>query len=312
MLETYSFHVEQLQYVKGAMDQVAAFRPFGKTPTQVATLLTASATAKDEFLAKLTTRQTSRGLVSGAFTAAHDAAVMAYAILKSVFKADPASLRAIRSLPKGDQTPKQTVDRMEAISKLWAELPNPPGQAKAFVAGTLTKAQFDALLTDLKTKLATCVDCDQQFQLKEGTLHEVDAANETFINGALVQGRAQFAPGTAARNVIEAIPSQPSQQPPAQAQMGLAESPAVGVVHLTFDAAGATSFQVWHKGPGDAVFALADTVLRAVSGAGETGDYLKSGLAGGQHEYKVVGVNSRGEGPASDAVSVGVPQAEAA
>ena len=312
MLETYSFHVEQLQYVKGAMDQVPAFRPYGKTPAQVATMLTASATGKDEFLATLTSLQTSRGLVSGAFTAAHDAAVMAYAIIKSVFKADGGSSRAIRSLPKGDQTPKQTVDRMEAISKLWAELPNPPGQAKAFVAGTLTKADFDELLTDLKTKLAACVDCDQQFQLKEGTLHEVDAANETFINGALVQGRAQFAPGTAARNVIDAIPTQPSQQPPAPAQIGVVESPAAGNVHLTFDAAGATSFQVWHKGPGDAVFALADTVLRAISGAGKAADYLKSGLAGGQHEYKVVGVNSRGEGLASGAVSVGVAQAEAA
>jgi hypothetical protein len=305
MLEVFGFHVEQLQFVKGALDQVPAFRPFGKGPAHVAALLTASAAAKDEFLAKFTTRQTSRGQSAAAAKAGHDAAVMTYAIMKSVFKKDAASSRAIRSLPKGDQTAKQTLNRMEAISKLWAELPNPPGSDAAFIAGTLTKTAFDALLADLKANLGTCVDCEQQFQLKEGALHEVDAANEEFINGALVQGRAQFNPGTAARNVIDAIPTSPAQQPPSQAQISLAESTGAGAVLLRFDAAGATSFQVWHKGPDDAQFTEVTEVLRL--GAGEPGQYAASGLAGGNHQYQIVGANSRGEGAASDIASVSVP-----
>jgi hypothetical protein len=75
-------------------------------------------------------------------------------------------------------------------------------------------------------------------------------------------------------------------------------------VRLEFAAERATSFQVWHKGPGEAQFTKADEVLDGV--------YVKTGLPEGEHDYQVVGVNSRGEGEASAPVSLGVGEAVAA
>ena len=53
-----------------------------------------------------------------------------------------------------------------------------------------------------------------------------------------------------------AVPTDPSTQKPAQAEITVAESPAEGVVELEFDATHATSFQVWLKAPGEAQFVL--------------------------------------------------------
>ena len=85
----------------------------------------------------------------------------------------------------------------------------------------------------------------------------------------------------------------------------LAESPAAGQARLQFSAAHATSFQVWHKGASDAAFTLAATVLLP-------GDYATAGLPAGAHHYQVVGVNSRGEGVASEPAAINVPVAAAA
>ena len=133
----------------------------------------------------------------------------------------------------------------------------------------------------------------------------VNARVEDFITAALVQGRAQFAPGTPERALIEAVPTEPSTQRPGQAQFSVSESQAEGAVRLEFDADRATSFQVWHKGPGEAQFAQVGDSIRP-------GNYTAFGLAAGQHDYKIVGVNSRGEGAASEPVSMSVAQAAAA
>ena len=70
-------------------------------------------------------------------------------------------------------------------------------------------------------------------------------------------------------------------------------------MQLKFDATHATSFQVWLKAPGEAQFVLVGDSIRP-------GSFSASGLAAGNHEYQIVGVNSRGEGPASATASVSV------
>jgi hypothetical protein len=168
----------------------------------------------------------------------------------------------------------------------------------------LTKAAFDALLSDLNAKQADYAACSLEFSKKNADLRELDMQNSAFISGALAQGRAQYAPDAAGRNVIEAIPSVPAAQPPDQAIISVAESQGADAVRLEFAAERATSFQVWHKGPGEAQFTKADEVLDGV--------YVKTGLPEGEHDYQVVGVNSRGEGEASAPVSLGVGEAVAA
>jgi len=73
---------------------------------------------------------------------------------------------------------------------------------------------------------------------------------------------------------------------------------------LWYGAEGATSFQVWHKGPGEPVFALVDTTV--------SGEYAVFGLAGGMHAYKAVGLNAAGAGPASEPFTVEVAAVAAA
>ena len=95
------------------------------------------------------------------------------------------------------------------------------------------------------------------------------------------------------------MPTDPSTQKPAQAEITVAESPAEGVVELEFDATHATSFQVWLKAPGEAQFVLVGDSIRP-------GSFSAIGLTAGNYEYQIVGVNSRGEGPASATATVSV------
>lgn len=116
---------------------------------------------------------------------------------------------------------------------------------------------------------------------------------DRFVTAALTQGRVLYGPDTPERAVLDGIPTAPSTQPPDQADIDLAESPDDGTVRLEFSAEHAASFKVFHKGPGDAVFTeVADVLL--------PGEYSAVGLSAGSHDYKIVGVNSRGEDPASE------------
>jgi hypothetical protein len=154
-------------------------------------MITNCAPVRDAYLEKLNGLNTARGEAQVAVDAAHAACVSAFAIMKSIYATDGASMRAIRGLPRRDTSAGQTFTRTEAIAKLWSELPNPPGSATAFVAGTLTLVEFQVLLAALSAKRGVLASCEQQFQLKEGALHVCDAENVTFITGALVQGRAK-------------------------------------------------------------------------------------------------------------------------
>jgi hypothetical protein len=91
----------------------------------------------------------------------------------------------------------------------------------------------------------------------------------------------------------------PATQPPEPAEITSAESPAAGAAQLAFDAKHATSFKVWHKGPGEKEFKEVADVL-------SPGEYSATGLPAGAHEYFVEGVNSRGTGEASAVVTINV------
>jgi len=299
MLEEYSFRQTQLAYIKGAMDLLTAYRPFGKTPVQVATYITEAEAQKIAFLAKNSLRESGRAGLRLAFDAGRKAAVQVYAMMKSMYSADTKIVDVILRLPKPNNSPAQTLTRMQATAELWSTLPNPPGQAVPFAAGSITLAIYNGLLADLSAAQADYLACTQQFQKEEGNLNEKEDAYRKFISGALTQGRAQFAEGTPARQVIDGIPTQPTAQPPAQSVITAATSPAIGAVHLEFAADHATSFQVWHKGPGEPIFAkVADVLLPGV--------YDVTGLVAGAHEYQIVGENSRGDGAASVPGSVTV------
>lgn len=156
----------------------------------------------------------------------------------------------------------------------------------------MAKADFDALKTAATSKQASLPDKDQAFQVAEGNLHETDAELADLVTAALQQGRAQFRSGTE-REVIDAVPTQPAQQPPGQPTISQATGGA-GVVHLEFDAPHATSFDVFQKKSAETAFSkVGDDIVEHSYGDGLL-------VVAGTYNFKVVGRNSLGEGPESE------------
>ncbi len=300
MFKLTDFEILQGRYVKAAMEEIASFRPDGKTPADVQTLIDSVVTAQTTFLNKKTTLDLARGELDEAVAELHLACTQVYPIMKVRYRTDPGSLQAINRLPVQDRTPRETLTRGEAMSALWAQLPNPPGSATPFKAwDTMDKATFDALLTAARTKVNGLAAVDQDYQVAQGDLHEQTERLEDFVTSALITGRAQFPPGTPEREVIDAIPTEPAQQPPDQTVISAATSPAPGSAHLEFDADGATQFDVLQKGPGDPDFAVVAADLITTT-------YDATGLAAGSYDFKVIGRNSQGPGPESTVATINV------
>jgi len=158
---------------------------------------------------------------------------------------------------------------------------------------------FETLKNDLKAKLKTHDGCDAKLKRELAAFRELVERLGQFASAALVQGRKIYRPGTPERALIDAVPTAPSTQAPAQAQITVAESPSFGAVRLVVEAEHATSFEIWRKGPADEEFVKVADVLKP-------GDYTDSGLDAGDYEFKAFGVNSRGEGPVSAVVTVTV------
>jgi hypothetical protein len=305
MFEKYTFELLRLRYLKGAMDAIAAFRPDGKTPTDVG-LMIANATAptgpRSAYESAKATLQLAQGEYAEDIADGHGACVQVYPIMKSRYRADRGSSSAVESLPTDDETPTATLTRLKAISTLWGKLPNPPGSATPFKAwDTMDKAAFDAFITAIEGTagppvvegtLAGKATAESAFEVAEGALHAAEDAMADFATNALIQGRGQFPPGTANREVIDAIPTAPATQPPGQAVITNASSPAAGAVHFDYDAPHSTSWDVFRKGPGDADFVKVanDVIVKT---------YDATGLVAGAYECKVVGRNSKGDGLAS-------------
>jgi len=136
-------------------------------------------------------------------------------------------------------------------------------------------------------------------ELAEAGLHTVENTMEDFNTSALIQGRGQFPEGSANREVIDAIPTQPATQLPGQALITAATSPGPGQAHLEFNAPHMTSGDVLHQAPGAPAFVkVADDLI--------TKTYDATGLVAGAHGYKLIPRNSRGDGPESAVSTINV------
>lgn len=300
MLETFDFRLLQLRFIKRAMDDFAPYRPDGKTPAQVLTIITTALAVRTAYINAKSTLDLALGTYNTVIAAGHGICVQVYPIMKSRFRLDSASLEAITKLPVDDQTPAATIKRLELIISLWTRLPNPPDSLTPFKAWeTMGLAEFTAYLTAIATKGELKDDADEQFEVEEGNLHKSEHILDDYITAALIQGRGQFPEGTVEREVIDAIPTTPAQQAPGKTIITEATSPAANQAHLAYDAPHGTTFDVYRKGPGDAAFILVaeDTIDKT---------YNASGLVPGNHDFKVVARNSKGTGPASDVSVVAV------
>lgn len=298
MLKDFDFHVLQLRYIKAAINDIAAYKPDGMTAAAVDLVLTDAGTTRQTYIDAKSTFDLSRGEYREAVNEGHDAAIGVYAAMKSRYRKDPGTSDAINNLPVDDQTADATIKRMQQMSSLWAKLPNVGSPPAAFVAWQgMDKTAFAALLTTIVNRQKTLPDDDQAFQVAEGNLHQTDEGMSDIITAALTQGRAQFRSGME-REVIDAVPSEPAEHAPDEAEITLITAPGGGVVHLEFDADHATSFDVFQK-----LQSAPDFTKVVDDGIART--YDASGLSAGKtYDFKVIGRNSLGEGPESAVKSI--------
>ena len=99
MLEEYSFHTKQINYLRNALAQVPGFLPDGKTLAQVDTLLGTREQPRKDYLAKHTALTTARGEVHEAQATGHKTAVAVYGLMKSIYRNLPAKLESIQRVP---------------------------------------------------------------------------------------------------------------------------------------------------------------------------------------------------------------------
>lgn len=305
-LESFNFRVTQLKYVKVAVDHITnpQFAPDGNTALQIGTLLNDADNQTAAFMDYFDAVNVARGEVEAARVAAHEASVDVYACMKSCYRKNAGVLASVKRLPKEDRTTLQTLVRTKALCRRWAQLPPPPG-GPVFQVGTLTLAGFTTLCTELDTRINAYNDKRSSYQAATATLRELENEIAGLVTAALAQGRAIYKEGTANRAYIDAIPNEPSQQPPAQAEITAIVSLLPGTVELAFTAEHATSFSVWHKGPGESVFVKVGESL-------VPGEFVLDDLPAGEHAFQVVGQNSRGDGPASTPATVNVSAAAVA
>ena len=307
MFEFVNFVIKQLQRLKKALAQpeLNDFAPDGKSAEDTGGHLTQIGSMKAGLIKCVVALGKSRGAVTRLAADGHAKAVKVYASMRSVYRRDADSLRAISGIPKPDQTPRQTLARMEHTAEVWAALPDMPGTPKPFTVGALTLVKFTGLAAELRTAIESCEGCDSTVDVGQGRLTALATEATNFVSAAVAQGRSNYDEGTPARAWVETIPLEPSTQAPGQAEISEATSPAAGAVHLAFDAPHATSFTLQHKAPGAAEFA---TVAEDV-----TADFYDvTGLAAGEHQFAVIGHNSRGDGPASEIAKVRVAVAAVA
>lgn len=305
MLIEYNFVLSQVRYVRAAMGLIPSFKPDDYVPSTVDSIIGNAKQVRQDYLAKDGLLSLARGAVHEAHDRLHDANVAVYASLKSVYRKDAPSMSLIESIQVDDQSVNDTFTRGHSIDTKWGQLPNPSGWAGPFKLGPITHAVFTGYVAALETAVGALVAADGSFQLSEGALHRTQAGMSDFVTAALQQGRAQFDPGTQERDVIDRVPTASATQPPGQAVISSATSPAAGALHAEFDAPHATSFEVWRKGPGDEQFVLVEEAIKP-------GVYDATGLPAGTYELQIVGENSRGDGPASVSATVQVAAAAVA
>ena len=301
MFEQINFEITQLQFLETAMGQPAlsGFKPDNKTLVQVTALRTGAEASKVTLAEKLSAWQSTRGGTGGDCTECREIAVAVYGSMRSVYRNVSVAPTQFKRIPKSNSSTQGVLDRMTLTAAVWGELPNPPGTSTPFQLGALTLAGFEALVAGFQEKVSAEVAAKGAYLSAQKLLSELTVSLRSFIGAAIAQGKALYPEGTEARAWIDAIPTEANTPAPSQAVISSATSPTNGAVRLEFTSAHATSFTVWHKGPGASVFTqVGESELPGV--------YEVTGLAAGDHVYEIVGRNSRGDGVASAPATVAV------
>ena len=295
MLVEFDFAVERVAYVKAATVEIPSFRPDGLDPAAVQALLDAAAAVRATYVTKKTAIDVARAARRDAVETLHDASVDFSAQARSRFRKNVPVMETLLRLPTDDRTMQETLVRGDATAALWTTLPQIGTPPADFTVGqgteTLTRTEYEALITEARDADEAIPGIDQDFQSSEAGLHATLAELEDLATAALEQGRSQFDEGTPERAIIDAIPTEPGSSAPAAATFASVTVDGTNTVTVAGMAApGATSFDVQLLAPGETEFA--DQV-------NAPGPDVSFGplLTVGSWLVRIAGRNSQGLGP---------------
>ena len=304
MLAAFNFRIEQMHYVIAAMNAVPAFRPDQQSPARAASLVTESFEIRDtDYLPSGNAVAAARFAVIEKAKTGHDAAAGVLANMKSRYRKDPESLRAIEKLTLENPSPDGVKERMQQMSTLWAKLPVPsdsPLGAMAYVPWQgMNRAVFDEICATAAAAQSAVPELERRFLEAQERLSVQESLLGKFIDASCEQGRAQFAPGSAERALLDEIPQRPSAQPPGAGEIAHCELDKMGSAVLTFNAPHATSFILRHRMSGESSFHVWASGLISRT-------FTTRPLWVGDHEFDLLGYNSLGNGDPSSRVAVSV------
>ncbi len=304
MLIMFDFTVVQMRYFKSAMDLIPSLRPDGKTPTMVQNAIDATASVRTEYVLRRNDVDGARSLRVTSIQTLHDACVDFLAQALSRYRKNPTIIARLRKLPVNDESFQKTMTRADLTHALWTDLPlvlRADGTMGPFTFGQgavdVTQLAFAALQATAKAADTAIPVVDGLFQGAEATMHATLADMEDFVQAAFSQGRSRFDEGTPQRDIIESVPESSPQSAPAKAIIESAVAAGPTSVALEFGAERATTWDVLHRLAGAPNWTtVADDIIAR--------EFTVTGLAPGDHEFAVVGRNSRGVGPQSDVAAV--------
>jgi hypothetical protein len=214
-------------------------------------------------------------------------------LARTRFRNDPAKRNKIQRLTAQGDSRSATFSEGKAVEDQWREM-----DAAWVPMEDLTLAAFTQYRTD-------CRDLQDSYTTEHSVWRsEADKAEAMAeqLHDELVAWYSDattiFAEGTGHGDMIRStVPTTYQPLPlPEQAVIAEAKSTQPGVVHVAYTAPNATRFTVLHKGPTDTVFSAVQT--------GEALSFDAVNLPAGQHQYKVFGSNSRGNGPESAVATI--------
>lgn len=307
MLVTFDFEYDRTGAILAAMILIPTFHPDAKTTADVIAMQTPAQAARDAYIDKEQSLSLLLGAVDVAWKNVHDASVAVHGAMRSLYRRDPASLRALESIPVQDQSRREIELRARALMNLWPKLPLPPGYPVPPGPGPHYVEPYAGMTLLVYTGLyASAVSTENQvdgvraeFEKAEGVVHDEEAILRDFNVNAREQGLLQFTSGWQ-REVIEAIPTEPPSLPPAKGEIQDVEAPGGTNILVKATAAHASMFTLKGKGPGMAAFVdlVVDwPLVRIPCTLPSTGAWILS----------VQGKNAKGEGEWSDDYEVTVP-----
>src|SRR5262245_7698311 len=104
MLDSFWDQTIKLLFLKNAMESISAFRPLGKTPAQVQTMLEEREAARSDYVDKHTLLQDGQAAVRAKLAEARRESIRTYALMKSAYQDNRRKLDLIVRIPKKDPT----------------------------------------------------------------------------------------------------------------------------------------------------------------------------------------------------------------